>query len=72
MHVYTSAILVQALMGLFKLIRGRVKTKLGDYTLKQLMHKHLFCFLGCVLRAVTFGREVKKVIENNNSLNCCC
>lgn len=72
MYVYTSAILMQSLMGLFKLTRGRAKTKLGDYTLKQLMHMYIFCSTGCALRAINFGREVKKVVENNNFLNWCC
>lgn len=51
---------MQSLMGLFKLTSRRVKTKLGDYTLKQLTHMYMFCSAGCALKAITSGREVKE------------
>lgn len=57
---------MQSLMGLLNKEEEGLKLTWETETADAHLHI-LFC--RCALRAITFGRKVKKVVENNNVFN---
>lgn len=56
--------------GFVKETRGRLKL---NWAIAEAANAHLHVlFCRCALRAITFGRKVKKVVENNNVFSWCC